>query len=125
MILIGDKNIPFETITKINSVQDIRNTQPNSVVLFSFDIELLKYTQKNDIKSAVLVDNIKDIIYASNLNAYYIIPNNKILLKAQKLADNYVFDSKIIAVIKNDEELEQMALEEIDGVIFQSVLLQN
>lgn len=122
MILIGNPNISYEVIEQISSIEDIKDTQPNSTLLFDFDMKLLKYTQANDIRSAVLVHNISDVIYASNLGAFYIIPNSDILLKTQKLADNYVFDSKILAIIENDEEMEQMALEEIDGVIYKSIL---
>ncbi len=122
MILIGDKNIPYENIKIVYDIDDIKNTKANSIVLFDFNIALLKYTQLNDVKSAVLVHNIKDVIYASNLDAFYIIPNNDILIKTQKLADNYMFDSKILAIIENDEELEQMALEEIDGVIYKELI---
>ena len=122
MILIGDKNIPYEDIVKINKIDDIKDTLPNSTVLFNFDIKILKYTQKNDINSAVIVDNIKDVIFASNLNARYIIPINEILVQTQKIADNYMFDSKILAVIQNDDELEKIALKEIDGIIYKSIL---
>jgi len=122
MILIGDKNIPYEDIVKINKIDDIKDTLPNSTVLFNFDIKILKYTQKNDINSAVIVDNIKNVIFASNLNARYIIPINEILVQTQKIADNYMFDSKILAVIQNDDELEKIALKEIDGIIYKSIL---
>ncbi len=122
MILIGDENIPYETIERIDKISDIKNTKPNATILFNFDIEILKYTQLNSIKSAVIVMDIKEVIYASSLNAFYIIPTNDILVKTQKMADNYMFDSKILAVIENDEELEQMALEEIDGVIYKKML---
>ena len=122
MILIGDKNISYARIEKINSIEDIKNTTPNAIVLFDFDLDILKYTQANDIKSAVVVKSIKEVIYASNLDSFYIIPSNNILMQTQKIANNYMFDSKILAVINNDEELEQMALEEIDGVIYKGIL---
>ncbi len=122
MILIGDENISYEIIERINKIQDIQNSKPNSTILFDFDIEILKYTNLNDIKSAVLVKDIKEVIYASSLDAFYIIPISDILIKTQKIANSYMFDSKILAVIENDEELEQMALEEIDGVIYKKIL---
>ena len=122
MILIGDKNIPYENIENINCIDDIKNTKPNSTLLFKFDFELLKYTQQNDVNSAVVVNSIKEVIYASNLDAKYIIPRNELLVQTQKLAENYMFDSKILAVIKDDEELEQMALEHVDGVIYRDLI---
>jgi len=122
MILIGDKNIPYESIEKISSIEDIKNTTPNSTLLFDFNIELLKYTQDNDLKSAVVVNNIKEVIYASSLDAFYIIPIQDILIQAQKIADNYVFDSRILAIINSPDEIQDMALKEIDGIIYQILL---
>jgi len=122
MIIIGDEHIPYETIEKISCVEDIKNTQPNATVIFDFDIEILKYTQANDIKSAVKVNNIKDLIYSAELNAYYIIPTNDILEQAQSTADNYMFDSRILAVIESSDEVEALAIKEIDGVVFKSLI---
>ena len=118
MILIGDFNIPYENIEKIYSIEDISSTKPNSTALFDFDIEILKYTQLNDINSAVVVNNIKEVIYASSLNARYIIVKDDISKVAQKIADNYMFDSKILVIIKDENEIAQSAVDEIDGVIY-------
>jgi len=119
MIIIGDKNIPCDIMEKINSVDDIKNTQSNSTLLFDFDFDILKYTQANELNSAVRIKDIKEIIYASTFGAKYIIPSNDLLNKTQNIANNYMFDSKILASIRNDEELEQMILEGIDGIIYE------
>lgn len=118
MILIGDKNIRYENIEKIDSISDISSTKPNSTVLFNFDMELLKYTQSNDINSAVIVNNIKEIIYSASLNARYIIVSQELSKIAQKIADNYMLDSKILVIINSEDEMEQNAIDEIDGVIY-------
>jgi len=122
MILIGDKDIPYEKLEQINSIEDIRNTQPNATLIFDFNIEILKYIQLNDLKSAVKVKSIKEVIYASSLCAFYIIPTKDILDKTQKIAENYMFDSKILAIIESSNEIESVALREIDGVIYKSIL---
>ena len=118
MILIGDKNISYENIEKINSIKDISSTAPNSTALFEFNLEILKHTQTNDINSAVIVNNIKEVIYASSLNARYIIVENTLSKIAQKIADNYMFDSKILVIIKDEDEIEKSAIDEIDGIIY-------
>ncbi len=122
MILIGDENIPYETIEKIETIKDIETTKSNSTVLFNFDIDTLKYTQANDIRCIVKVTTIQELIYASNLGASYIMPESKILKSSQKLADNYMFDSKILAIIDNENQIEQMALDEIDGIIYKHLI---
>jgi len=122
MIIIGDSNIEYENIEKIAQIEDIKKSSPAATVLFDFDIEILKYTNANNINSAVIAHSIKEVIYANSLEAKYIIPRINILLQVQKIADNYMFDSKILAVIEDSEEIEKVALDEIDGVIYKELL---
>ena len=122
MIIIGDQNIEYENIEKITSINDIKTTSSNATVIFDFDLDILKYTKSNDISSAVVVNSIKEVLYASSLNAKYIIPSANILIQSQKIADNYMFDSKILAIVKNSDELEGVALNEIDGAIYKDLL---
>jgi len=122
MIIIGSKDIPYDIIKKISSIDDIKNTQANSTLLFNFDIKILKYTQANNLNSAVKINNIKEIMYSSIFEAKYIIVPNNLLIQAQKIANNYMFDSKILAIIQNDDELEKAILNEIDGVIYKHII---
>lgn len=122
MLVIGDKLIPFENIFFISSIQDIKNTKANSTLIFNYDEVLLKYVSKNSISSAVIVTSIKEAIYANCLNAKYIISNQDLAKEIQKIADNYMFDSKNLAIIKSNDEFEQIAKNEIDGVIYEYLL---
>jgi hypothetical protein len=122
MIIIGSKDIPYDIIKKISSIDDIKNTQANSTLLFNFDIKILRYTQANNLNSAVKINNIKEIMYSSIFEAKYIIVPNNLLIQAQKIANNYMFDSKILAIIQNDDELEKAILNEIDGVIYKHII---
>ena len=49
--------------SSINSISDIVSTQANSTLLFNFDLAILKYSKLHNINSAVIVNNIKQIIY--------------------------------------------------------------
>ncbi len=122
MIIIGDQNIEYENIEKITGINDIKTTASNATILFDFDLDILKYTKSNDINSAVTVKSIKEVLYASSLSAKYIIPSENILIQSQKIADNYMFDSKILAIVENSDALEQVALNEIDGAIYKDLL---
>jgi uncharacterized protein YaiL (DUF2058 family) len=125
MIIIGDNNIAYDDIKRINTIEDISFTQPNSTIIFNFNFKILKYTQQNDINSAVIVNTIKDVIYVHNLDAKYIVVNKNIAKQVQKIADNYMFDSKILVAIQDENELEQMAIDEIDGVIYLNRILDE
>lgn len=122
MILIGDENIEYEEIKKITAISDIQSTSSNSTVLYSFDFEILRYTHENNIASAVVTKNLQEVIYASSFDVKYIIVTKGIAKAAQNIANNYMLDSKILAIIETSEEIVENAIHEIDGVIYKKVI---
>ena len=122
MIFIGDPNIDFEKIEKISSVEDITNTNSSSTVLFDFDFEILKHCNSNDVKSAVVVSNITEALYTNAFNARYIITNISNAKAIQEIANEYMFDSKILTIIESSKEIESVALQGIDGVIYKDMM---
>ena len=122
MILIGDKIVPYEDISNILSIEDIKNTKANSCISFVYNEEILSYTYKNNISSAVIITSIKEAIYANSLNTKYIICKKQLAKQLQKIAENYMFDSKVLAIISSNDEFEEIALAEIDGIIYKNIL---
>ena len=122
MLVIGDKLIPFENIFFISSIQDIKNTKANSTLIFNYDEVLLKYVSENSISSAVIVTSIKEAIYANCLSAKYIISNQDLAKEIQKIAENYMYDSKILAIITSNDEFDEIIEAQIDGVIYKELM---
>ncbi|MAD42456.1 MAG: hypothetical protein CL623_08705 [Arcobacter sp.] len=122
MILIGDKLIPFIDIFNISSIDEIKNTKANSLISFRYNESLLTYSFENNLDYAVVISSIKEAIYANSLNAKYIICQKDLAKKIQKTADNYMFDSKVLANIETSDEIEEIALNEIDGIIYKNLL---
>lgn len=122
MILLGDTQIPYERIEKIATINDIQNSSPNSTVLFKYNVELLKHCHLNDLSSAVIVSNIVEAIYSNALRAKYIICEQNIAKTLQDIAETYMFDSKIITIICEQNEIENIALMGIDGIIYKDFL---
>ena len=122
MIILGDKNLPYENIFFVSSIEEIVNTKANSTLLFFYNLELLKYSYENELSSAVIVTSIKDAIYSNNLNAKYIISESDLATQIQKIADNYMYDSKNLVIINSNEEFEQTAIAQIDGVIYRELI---
>ena len=122
MILIGDKLVPFPEISFISNIEQIISTKANSIVLFVYDEKILKYVYDNELPSAVIVKSIKDAIYCNNLNVKYIISEKALASQIQKIADNYMYDSKNLAIIDSNDEFEEIAINEIDGIIYRSLI---
>lgn len=122
MILIGDKLIPFDEIYNILSIQEIKNTKANSIISFGYNENLLTYASSNELNFAVIVSSLKEAIYANSLKAEYIICDKQLAINVQKIADNYMFDSKVLAIIESDEEIEEIAQNEIDGIIYRNII---
>ena len=122
MILIGDKLVPFPEISFISNIEQINSTKANSIVLFVYDEKILKYVYDNELPSAVIVKSIKDAIYCNNLNVKYIISEKTLASQIQKIADNYMYDSKNLAIIDSNDEFEEIAINEIDGIIYRSLI---
>ena len=117
-MLIFDKiltdDLPF---FEIISKEDIKLTPPNSIVLFDYKIELAKYCKNNSILFAMRIKSIKELVYANALGCGYAFVKKEFAKSAQDIANEYMFDMKIILPIKNDEELEWAALNGVDGVV--------
>jgi len=125
MLIIGDPWIEYSSLYSIKSIDDIRRTPPNSIVLIddiSDSIEILKYTQKEGVSTALRVDDIKSAIYAHLLSVKYIISPASIAQELQSIAQNYLFDSQIIVEISDSSEIESYAKIGIDGVILSSAI---
>ncbi len=122
MILIGFEHIPHQELEKVDSIEDISKTKANSTVYFEYNIELLSYCFENSVSSAVKVTNVLQGLYCHNLGVKYIIVEDDIALAVQDIADHYLFDSKILVQIDDQNKIESYAKQHIDGVIDKTLL---
>ena len=125
MIIIGDKLVPFEEVIYIKNIENIKYTKANSTIIFDYDEKFLEYSYKNNLSSAVVVSSIKEAIYCNSLNVKYIISEKNLACEIQKIADNYMYDSKNLVIINSNEEFEQTAIAQIDGVIYRELINQK
>lgn len=122
MIIIGDKLVPFEEVIYIKNIENIKDTKANSTIIFNYNEETLKYSYENELPVAVIVKSIKEAIYCNSLNAKYIISEINLAVQIQKIADNYMYDSKNLVIIDSNEEFENITKNEIDGVIYRDLI---
>jgi hypothetical protein len=122
MIFLGDALIPCELTQRVQNIEDITHTKPNSTIIFTYDESLMSYCFENNISFAVIVQSIKEGLYCNALRAKYIICQNNLAKAMQTVAQNYLFDSKVLVIIHSNDDLEAIAKDEIDGVIYDNVL---
>lgn len=127
MLFFGHRFIESEKFYHIFDIDTVATTPPNSTMYLEYDeanLDIISYLNNNHIRFALKVSNVTEVVYASALNAAYIVVTQKLAKTAQKLAENYLFDAKILAHIDDEEEIEELALLGIDGVICPSAVVR-
>lgn len=128
MIIFGHRFIKNKLFYKIDKISDIDSTPPSATIYLEFNennLNVVEYLNKNGIYFAIKINNITEAIYASSLNASYILVTKDLSKTIQDIANNYLFDSKILAMVDNEADIEKMALVGVDGVIFPDAIIDS
>ncbi len=128
MIIYGHRFIPSDNFYHILNIDAISNTPPSSTLFLEFNeenLDIIEHLRINELSFALGIANITEIIYASALGASFIIIPKELALEAQNLANEYLFDAKILVKIENDSEIEELAKESIDGVIYSNAVIKT
>ena len=79
----------------------------------------MHFCYQNGIDYASMIQNIKEALLLVNLGVKFLICEDLEMAKElQNLAENYLFDAKVLLCIKEEEEMLEIAKLGIDGVIF-------
>jgi hypothetical protein len=127
MLFFGHRFIKNDKFYHVFDIETVMQTPPSSTIYLEFEeknLDIINYLNSNNIKFALKVNNITELVYASAFNASYCIVTQKLAKTAQKIAENYLFDTKILVHIENEDEIEEMALLGIDGVIFLEAIVK-
>ena len=115
MIILNHPLIPSPKLTKITRKPQISNVPANEMVWIEFDMDLMRYCHDNDVHYAVTVVDTSQAVYANALKADFLMCGFQAAQKIQKVAEHYLFDAKVIAIL--DERVLYKAIEAgIDGV---------
>jgi len=124
MKIFGHPWIESESFYRISSVEEINTTPSNSILhlkILLSSFSLAKYCQANHLAYMVEVKTIKDAIFANNLNAKYILVSKELAIELMPIAQNYLFDTQVLATIFDENEIEEVAKEGIDGVFLNKI----
>lgn len=127
MILFGHRFIKSESFYHVFDIDSISNTPPSSPIYLEFDeknLDIIDHALRCSVKFALHVKDIKEIVYASSLGAAYIIVEKPLAKTAQNIAENYLFDSKILVFAQDENDIEELALLGIDGILFQEAVIK-
>ncbi len=125
MLIFGNAFIETPLFKKVESIEDISKTSPNDILYipnFKAPFSLAKHCGTNSLEYAVKITSLKEALFANALGASYLVCEQELAKVVQNIADNYLWDLKVLAVISDDEELETTAKASIDGVIYQNYL---
>ena len=127
MIILGHRFIKSQNFYHISSIDAILKTPPSSTLFVDFDednLDIIEHLRSNAIPFALGVSNLKEIVYASALDASFIIVTKEFAQDAQNVANEYLFDAKILVMIDNEDEIEPLIRQSIDGVIFSNAFIK-
>jgi hypothetical protein len=127
MLLFGHRFIKNDSFYHISDTDAIANTPPSSTIYIKFEeknVDLMEYANANALEFALGVEDVNELIYGSALNASYLIVQKELAKTAQKIAENYLFDSKILVRIEDEQEIAEMAILGIDGVVFSNAIIK-
>lgn len=126
MLLFGHRFIESESFFHIPDIGSIDNTPPNSIVYTEFsekNLDIIKHAVQNQILTSIHAGNITEVVYASALGASYIVVSPELAKSAQSVANEYIIDAKILVLIEDESEIEELAILGVDGVIFPNAIL--
>lgn len=123
MQIIGHKLIKYENFNLIQTVENILNFDN---LIFEYNENFIKNAKNSGKTFSVIVRNLNEAILANALNAKFIIiekNNISIIKEVVKLAEFYLFDSKIAVIIENYEKDLLNAINlRVDAVIYKNII---
>lgn len=127
MIIIGHPLLDSERFQAVSDVAEVAQSAPNSVVWFLFpdDSVLPGYCRENRVPFAVECRDARELLIAYNWRAKYILCQEAQAAEFQKIAETYLFDSKILMIIEKEQGIEVALRLEVDGVVLSNHLLRK
>ncbi|MDR1452339.1 MAG: hypothetical protein LBI57_08450 [Helicobacteraceae bacterium] len=117
MILIGvNEALDAETkIAFVKSIEAIEKTPAGSLIILTFNENDLAFYANARILVAVIVKSLREFILLAATGAKYALAGFTLANAAQKLADRYLYDIKVLAIVP-ERQIAKIAKRGIDGI---------
>jgi LPS sulfotransferase NodH len=117
MQIFGHNFIKNSEFFFIDKTDEIKKTTPNSILFFDFNKEIITYCKTQNLVFGVKVKDIKELVLTSASNASYLLVDKEFAKQAQNIANEYMYDAKIILISNDENDIEFCAKNGIDGII--------
>jgi len=127
MLIFGHPWIESRRFVKIFSIEEISKTGPEDILLLeplNVSIDLARHCRENGLSFALTISSLKEALLANALGAAFLLCQHEQAIEIQKVAEEYLFDTKILVLVDEDREIETMARFGIDGVVFPRAIVQ-
>jgi hypothetical protein len=127
MLLFGHRFIPSERFYHIDDIDAIDNTPANSILYLPFseeNLDIIAHMRDNRLRYVLCAKTLNEVIFCENLGASFIAVHADLAKAAQKAADTYLFDAKILCHIDDESEIEALVYEGVDGVLFSDAVVK-
>lgn len=128
MIIIGHPWIKSNRFFKVFSIKGIEKSQVDDIILLEPLVDSHAYAvhcQENNVPFALVANNLEDALFANALGAKYIICEEDDALMIQPIANEYLFDTRILVLIHSEKEISKIARGGVDGVIFADAIYEG
>lgn len=126
MKIIGHPLIPHQRFVKISTLEDIDHILPDAMIWWESTQDpscaFAHFAQQHHIPYAISIQTLRELLIYVNLEAKYLIASKSSILAFQAILKDYVLDPLLLCKISDESEIEELALQGIDGVIFESLL---
>jgi len=119
MQVFGHEWIESEFFYPVHTLDEISQTPPNSLLQLTIlpaSLKLAKHCQSNGLRYAIEIDTIEEAVFANLLGATYVLAHKELAKALMPIAQNYLFDTRVLALIQKNE-IEEMAKSGVDGVV--------
>lgn len=128
MLIFGHKFIPSESFYHVTNIDAINHTPPSSTIYLEFSedkLDIINHASLNGVSMALKIQDVTELIYANALGASYLVVPQELAKTVQGIADNYLFDAKVLVMIEDYEIIEELALLGVDGVICSNAIIKT
>ena len=120
MLIFGHKLIKSP---KFHTLKGEKAEFKEGIICFEFGENLIQKAVKIGAKFAIFAKNEDEILLANALKAEFIlIESENLAKKASKMAEFYLFDSKILLILTSLKNLAKAYKLGVDGVILKELL---